>query len=493
MSGSLREVFDAIDLNNDGVISKDEFKKAFTGRRKAELRGKFDAVGVSWKQVFDAMDNDKSGAIDFKEFERAAGVAGGKPLSQYPEDVQMEVAAAKERAARRAAAVVPGPYGNFSAVDKNNDGIVDTKEYADAVKSGKVPGYPGYGYPGYGYPGYGYAGHPYGYGYPGALAGADKNKDGIVDTKEYTDAVKAGKLPPGPPGFPGYGHPGYGGGPPWWGGVPWAGGLAGADKNKDGIVDSKEFAEAVKSGKLPPVGPWWDPTQPFVDLVEADEIPFSPGNVRAAVAQRIMKARTTSGEGVFDASAAAAASLAPHFSPGYGPYGPYGAAPFGDVAGADKNKDGVVDAKEYQEAVKKGKLHPGYAGYPGYGYAGYPGYGAPWGGAWGAAPWGDVSGADKNKDGVVDGKEFADAVQKTGKFPGYAGAGYPGYGYAGHPGYGAPWVGAWGAGAPWDVNGADKNKDGVVDRKEFADAVNTGKLPGYAGYGYAGYPGYGYY
>jgi hypothetical protein len=82
-----------------------------------------------------------------------------------------------------------------------------------------------------------------------------------------------------------------------------------------------------------------------------------------------------------------------------------------------------------------------YPGYPGFGPAGYPHYGA------GFAP------------------------------------GYPGYGPYGVPPYAAaPYV-------PYqNVLAADKNKDGVIDGEEFVDAVSTGTLPGP---GYPGfYPGY---
>jgi len=87
---------------------------------------------------------------------------------------------------------------------------------------------------------------------------------------------------------------------------------------------------------------------------------------------------------------------------------------------------------------------PGY--YGAYGYRGF-------------ATWENLAAADKNKDGVIDREEYADAVQ-TGKIP-------AGYGLASaYRGY-APWGNMYAAGE----GGA-----------EYAEAVRTGRLHGY---GYA--------
>jgi len=239
----------------------------------------------------------------------------------------------------------PKPEYGMGAADTNGDGIVDPGEYAQGVAQGKLPGgFPGMygggfpgaygGYPGAyggygGYPGYGY-GHPgmapfagaYG-GYPGygGPAAADKDGDGVVDAKEFAQGMAEGKLGgPGygmgmPGAYGGYGgYPGYGYGHP--GMAPFAGqhpapsfqypmgnypnfgmdNLIAADKDGNGMIDRKELFEAVKMGRMPPYLGY------EVDLAKAETIPFGPGCVRSAVHQRILQARTLSGEALKAAS-----------------------------------------------------------------------------------------------------------------------------------------------------------------------------------------------
>jgi hypothetical protein len=68
---SAREIFSHIDLDGDGTITKSEFHKALTGRRKNEIRSLFDAKGLSWQDVFAKIDSDKNQGISFAEFNRA--------------------------------------------------------------------------------------------------------------------------------------------------------------------------------------------------------------------------------------------------------------------------------------------------------------------------------------------------------------------------------------------------------------------------------------
>lgn len=250
----------------------------------------------------------------------------------------------------------PGvPYGNLLAADKNKDGVIDPSEYVDAVRTGKLPvrGYPGYA----GVP------PPYGprFGVPfGNYLAADKNGDGVIDPAEYVDAVRTGKLPAGPAGYPApvpgvapppglspehqmkweqyyrmYSMQLRGGafappvGPP--GGVPF-GNLYAADKNKDGVIDPAEYVDAVRTGKLPGAA-------------------YGYGPYAAAY-----------GAG-FPYGAAYGAGFP--YGAAYGGYPYPGYAPpvsYGNLLSADTNKDGVIDPAEYVNAVRTGKLPPGAYG-----------------------------------------------------------------------------------------------------------------------------------
>eukprot|EP00656_Telonema_subtile_P052881 TRINITY_DN7481_c0_g1_i1.p1 TRINITY_DN7481_c0_g1~~TRINITY_DN7481_c0_g1_i1.p1 ORF type:complete len:182 (-),score=40.13 TRINITY_DN7481_c0_g1_i1:251-796(-) len=81
MEWTLEELFRDVDANGDGQISKEEFRKAFTGRRKVRLREKLavaSALGEGsedddvWKEVFQRMDNNCSEALTLEEFMGAA-------------------------------------------------------------------------------------------------------------------------------------------------------------------------------------------------------------------------------------------------------------------------------------------------------------------------------------------------------------------------------------------------------------------------------------
>jgi len=66
---AVTRVFNTIDMDQNGLISKGEFQKAFTGKRKPELIAMMSNVGVGWKEVFQLMDKDSSGEIDLSEFQ----------------------------------------------------------------------------------------------------------------------------------------------------------------------------------------------------------------------------------------------------------------------------------------------------------------------------------------------------------------------------------------------------------------------------------------
>lgn len=78
---SFGDVFREIDLDKDGKISKPEFQKALTGKRKVHMplkpltriqdrfRPIFESHKVDWKAVFAAIDSDRDGRVSQMEFE----------------------------------------------------------------------------------------------------------------------------------------------------------------------------------------------------------------------------------------------------------------------------------------------------------------------------------------------------------------------------------------------------------------------------------------
>lgn len=81
------------------------------------------------------------------------------------------------------------------AAVQNKDGVVDDREYAEAVLTGQLPIPAGFGYYGYSMGGY----VPQGEEIPFCnLQAADRNNDGVIDPLEYARAVDMGMLP-GPP------------------------------------------------------------------------------------------------------------------------------------------------------------------------------------------------------------------------------------------------------------------------------------------------------
>ena len=64
----LVELFDRMDSNRDGAISKKEFKAAFTGKYKAKYEHLLGAIGLGWRDVFARLDVDCNESLDFAEF-----------------------------------------------------------------------------------------------------------------------------------------------------------------------------------------------------------------------------------------------------------------------------------------------------------------------------------------------------------------------------------------------------------------------------------------
>merc|ERR1712166_358048 len=68
---SVREIFNEIDQDGNGLIDLAEFKKALCGNRKEHFRSLFGGLGLNWKEVFANIDSDEDGMIDLEEFELA--------------------------------------------------------------------------------------------------------------------------------------------------------------------------------------------------------------------------------------------------------------------------------------------------------------------------------------------------------------------------------------------------------------------------------------
>jgi len=83
----LKELFDALDSNNDGVVSAAEFHRGMTGKRKVELRKLLSAEGKSWKVVLAKIDMDHNGEISFTEFVKAVSTQHGS----LPDDERIEI------------------------------------------------------------------------------------------------------------------------------------------------------------------------------------------------------------------------------------------------------------------------------------------------------------------------------------------------------------------------------------------------------------------
>eukprot|EP00658_Telonema_sp_P-2_P034404 TRINITY_DN2511_c0_g1_i2.p1 TRINITY_DN2511_c0_g1~~TRINITY_DN2511_c0_g1_i2.p1 ORF type:complete len:142 (+),score=45.91 TRINITY_DN2511_c0_g1_i2:145-570(+) len=81
MEWTLEELFQDIDTDHDGQISKEEFRDAFTGRRAVRLREKLAVAAAfgcgsedpeAWMDVFRRLDSDASESVSLEEFTMAA-------------------------------------------------------------------------------------------------------------------------------------------------------------------------------------------------------------------------------------------------------------------------------------------------------------------------------------------------------------------------------------------------------------------------------------
>ncbi|ESQ39061.1 hypothetical protein EUTSA_v10001674mg [Eutrema salsugineum] len=71
---SVEERFAALDLNNDGVLSRSELRKAFESMRLLESHFGVDVVTPQdeltslYDSIFEKFDTDQSGSVDLEEF-----------------------------------------------------------------------------------------------------------------------------------------------------------------------------------------------------------------------------------------------------------------------------------------------------------------------------------------------------------------------------------------------------------------------------------------
>jgi hypothetical protein len=83
---AIEQLFNEIDLDGDGSISRSEFQKACTGKRKDTIRDMFEARNLDWKAVFKKTDTDHNGQISLDEF-----IAGCGKGADAPSAVQIPV------------------------------------------------------------------------------------------------------------------------------------------------------------------------------------------------------------------------------------------------------------------------------------------------------------------------------------------------------------------------------------------------------------------
>ena len=77
-TAAVRELYSQIDLDGDGVISRGEFSKAMTGKRKVQLRALFAPFG-DWKHAWNELVRSKENwqanhdELGFDEFKAVMG------------------------------------------------------------------------------------------------------------------------------------------------------------------------------------------------------------------------------------------------------------------------------------------------------------------------------------------------------------------------------------------------------------------------------------
>lgn len=125
-------VFDALDVDGDGELNEDELKEAEQYLEPATLdreKFKFEFEGFirdGWSidEVFDALDINKDGILEYEE--------AGEDLENYieppPKEGGIDFASFKAKFARRLDSQY-SPEDVFKLLDKNNDKELDQKEF----------------------------------------------------------------------------------------------------------------------------------------------------------------------------------------------------------------------------------------------------------------------------------------------------------------------------------------------------------------------------
>lgn len=115
-----KNIFSSYDKDNDGTISEGEFKEFQASPKAQEVRGmkpfSLDTV------PFAELDLNKDGGVSSDEFRK------GLHLSRRPSSL-------RDKLANRGFI----SHKPFAAVDKNHDGCIDEAEYADAYAAQPLP------------------------------------------------------------------------------------------------------------------------------------------------------------------------------------------------------------------------------------------------------------------------------------------------------------------------------------------------------------------
>merc|ERR1712166_171427 len=70
-------IFDTIDIDDDQTITKAEYNRALTGRKKTKIRKMMTDAGLDWKEVFMGISehSDRYGNLSREAFGRVCGVS----------------------------------------------------------------------------------------------------------------------------------------------------------------------------------------------------------------------------------------------------------------------------------------------------------------------------------------------------------------------------------------------------------------------------------
>jgi len=113
---ALKIIFAKMDIDDDGFISKDEFKNAMAGSGKHDIHALLDASGVEWEKVYHNMDTNGDNFVSLEEFVQAASPKFWKTRDLLAANLRSDSAAATSRASRKKAA---WGNANYQAVKRD--------------------------------------------------------------------------------------------------------------------------------------------------------------------------------------------------------------------------------------------------------------------------------------------------------------------------------------------------------------------------------------